>query len=132
MDVESARRVAKERQHLVTHDADDLLGRRQAAKNLLVHRPIAHTIDEGLDDLEIDVRLEQRETNLAQRRLDVRLGEAPLTADRLEDVLEACAERVEHHSPRNPGPLPARRAYGPPPATDVIYRRKPLTRKPLS
>ena len=61
-----------------------------------VHRPVADAIDERLDDLEIDVGFEQRETNLAQRRLDV-LGRQPrLAAERLEDVLEACAEGIEH------------------------------------
>ena len=30
----------------------------QAAKHLLVHRPIADAIDECLDDLEVDVRLD--------------------------------------------------------------------------
>ena len=92
-------RVAEQREHLVADDAHDLLRRRQAAQDLLVHRPIAHAIDEGLDDLEVDVGLEQRQPDFAQRRLDVRLGETCLAADRPEDVLQASAERVEHHRP---------------------------------
>ena len=61
-----------------------------------VHRPVADAVDERLDDLEVDVGFEQREPNLAQRRLDV-LGRQPrLAAKRLENVLEACAEGVEH------------------------------------
>ena len=35
-----------------------------------VHRAVADAIDERLDDLEVDVGLEEREANLAQRRLD--------------------------------------------------------------
>ena len=90
--------VAEERQHLVADDLDDLLRRRQAAEHVLPHRPIAHAVDERLDDLEVDVGLEQRQTNLAQRGLDG-LGRQPrFAAQRLEDVLEACAEGVEHRS----------------------------------
>ena len=71
--------VAEERHHLVADDLDDLLRRREAAEHVLPHRPIAHAVDERLDDLEVDVRLEQREPNLAQRGLDV-LGRQPRLA----------------------------------------------------
>ena len=62
--------VAEERQHLVADDPDDLLRRRQALQDVLLHRPIAHAIDERLDDLEVDVGFEQRQPDLAQRGLD--------------------------------------------------------------
>jgi hypothetical protein len=87
---------AEERDHLVADDPDDLLRRREAAQNILPHRAITNPVDERLDDLEIDVRLEQREPNLAQRSLDVLFGEPRFAAKGLEDVLEACTERVEH------------------------------------
>ena len=94
--LEAAFGVAEERQHLVADDLDDLLRRRQAAEHVLPHRPVANAVDERLDDLEVDVGLEQREPDLAQRRLDV-LGRQPrLAAQRLEDVLQACAQGVEH------------------------------------
>ena len=93
---QAAARVAEQRQHLVAHDADDLLGRRQALQDVVVDRPIADAIDERLDDLEVDVGLEQRHANLAQRDLDRLLGEAGLAADLAEDVLEALAEGFEH------------------------------------
>ena len=80
-------RVAEERQHLVAHDADDLLRRRQALEHLLVDGPIADAIDERLDDLEVDVRLEQRHPDLAQRRLDGRFREAGFAAKGAEDSL---------------------------------------------
>ena len=44
--------------------------------------------------------------DLAQRRLDRLLGEAGLAAQRLEDVLEAVAEGIEH------GDSPATAAHG--------------------
>ena len=94
--LEAAFGVAEERDHLVADDLDDLLRRRQAAENILPHRAVANPVDERLDDLEIDVRLEQRQPDLAQRRLDVLGGEPRLATKGLEDVLEACTERVEH------------------------------------
>ena len=63
--------VAEEREHLVADDLDDLLRRREAAEHVLPHRPVAHAVDERLDDLEVDVGFEQREPDLAQRGLDV-------------------------------------------------------------
>ena len=43
---------------------------RQALEDLLIDRPVAHAIDERLDDLEVDVRFEQRHPDLAERGLD--------------------------------------------------------------
>ena len=94
--LKSALRVAEQRQHLVADNADDLLARRQASEDLLIDRPIAHPIDEGLDDLEVDVGFEQRQPDFPEGGLDRRLGETGLAADRPENVLQAIAERVEH------------------------------------
>jgi hypothetical protein len=57
---------------------------------------IAHAIDERLDDLEVDVRFEQREPNLAQAHFDVLRRQPGLAPKRLENVLKACAEGLEH------------------------------------
>ena len=84
--------IAEEPEHLVADDADDLLGRCQALEDVLVDRAIAHPIDESLDDLEVDVRLEQRHSNLAQREFDRLLGEADLAPQRAEHILETVAE----------------------------------------
>ena len=65
-------------------------------EHVLPHRAIAHAIDERLDDLEVDVRFEQREPDLAQRGLDVLRRQPGLAPKRLENVLEACAEGVKH------------------------------------
>ena len=62
--------VPEERQHLVAHDAHDLLVGGQAPEHFLVDGPIAHAIDEGLDDLEVDVRFEQRHPDFPERQLD--------------------------------------------------------------
>ena len=93
-------RVAEQRDHLVADDLHDLLRRRQAPQDVLAHRALADAVDERLDDLEVDVGLEQRHADLAQRRLDGRLRQPRLAAQRPEDVLEAIAERIEHHAGR--------------------------------
>ena len=73
--------VAEQRQQLVADDLDDLLARRQALEDRLVHRAIAHAIDEGLDDLEVDVGLEQRQPDFPEGGLDGRFGEAGLARE---------------------------------------------------
>ena len=85
--LQSAFGIAEERDHFVADDLDDLLRRRQAPEHILPQRAIAHAVDERLDDLEIDVGFEQREANLAERRLHV-LGSQPCLAPKgLENVL---------------------------------------------
>jgi hypothetical protein len=93
-----SRRLPEERQHLVAHDADDLLVGRQAAQHFLIDGAVAHAIDESLDDLEVDVRLEQRHADLAQRRLDGLFCQPALSAQRAEDALEPFAQRIKHAS----------------------------------
>ena len=89
-----ARRVAEERQHLVAHDAHDLLVRRETRQHFDIDGAIAHAIDERLDDAKIDVGLEQREPDLPERGLDRLLGQASLTAKRGKDVLKPVPPRL--------------------------------------
>jgi hypothetical protein len=88
--------IAEECDHLVADDLDDLLRRRQTPEHVLPQRSIPHAIDERLDDLEVNVGLEQRETNLAERSLHVLRREPRLAAEALENVLKAIAQRFEH------------------------------------
>ena len=93
--------VAEERHHLVADDLDDFLRRTEAAaQDVLVrdrvHGAVADAIDERLDDLEVDVRFEQREPNFAQRDLDVLRRQSGLAPKRRENVLKSCAEGLEH------------------------------------
>jgi hypothetical protein len=67
-----------------------------AFEKFLVDGAIAHPIDERLDDLEVDVSFEQRQADFPQRRFDVFGRQPPLPAQRFEDVLQACAEGLEH------------------------------------
>ena len=88
--------VAEQRQHFVADDADDLLVRRQALEDLLIDGAIADAIDERLDDLEVDVRLEQRHADLAEGGLDGRLRKPGFAAKRAKNLLQTVAERVKH------------------------------------
>ena len=88
--------VAEERQHLVSDDLDDLLTGRQTLQDGLVHRLVADAIDERLDDLEVDVSFKQRQPDFSQRGLDMFGREPDLAAQRLENILNARAERLEH------------------------------------
>ena len=92
--------VAEQRQHLVAHDAHDLLVGRQAAEHFLVDGPIADAIDERLDDLEVDVRFEQRHPDFPERQLDGLFGEPALSANTAENVLQPIGEGLEHGHPR--------------------------------
>ena len=82
------------------HYADERLARRQAADHFLAERLGAHRVDEMLDHRQRHVGLEQRHAHLAQRVLDVRLGEARLAADRLDDLREPRGQVVEHGGDR--------------------------------
>src|SRR5215203_570692 len=88
--------LAEQGGELVAHDLDHLLGRREALEHLLAQRALAHPLDEGLDHPEVDVGLEQRHPDLAQRRVEG-LGRDPALALELaEDVLELILQTVEH------------------------------------
>src|SRR5438067_1834121 len=92
--------IPEEGHHLVANDFDDFLRRREPPQHIFVrdrvHRTVAHTVDKRFDDLEVDVRFEQRQANLAKRSLDV-LGCKPgFAPERLEYVLESIAQGLEH------------------------------------
>ena len=81
---------------LLVHDLDDLLARLEALQHLLPERPFPHGRHELLDHLEVDVRLEQREADLARRACDRLLVESRAPSEVAEGVLEAVGESVEH------------------------------------
>ena len=78
------------------HDADQRLARRQAAHHLLAERALAHLRDEVPDHRQCDVGLEQRHAHLAQRVLDVGLGEPRFAAQRLDDLRQASCQTFKH------------------------------------
>ena len=66
----------QERRELLVDDADDLLAGGEALEDVGADRPLADAGHEVLDDLEVDVRLEQGEPDLAHRGVDVGLADA--------------------------------------------------------
>ena len=59
-------------------------------------RAFAHAADEVLDDLEVDVRLEQRQPDLAHRGIDVGLADPAPTGQVAERLAQSLAQGVEH------------------------------------
>ena len=89
-------RPSEQLHHLVPHHPDHGLRGSQAPQDILARRADAHALEELLDDLEVDVGLEQREPDVAQGGVHVRLGEGAVAAQAAEDALELFAERIEH------------------------------------
>jgi hypothetical protein len=81
---------------LIVHDLDDLLARLDAVQHVGPQRALAHASHELLDNLEVDIRLEQRETNLAQGDVEVGLGDLGLASQTGSDRLETRGQGFEH------------------------------------
>ena len=87
---------------LVVDDLHDLLARAQAGQDLRADRLLADPADEVLHDLEVDVGLEQRQPDLAHRRIDVGLADAAAAGQAGERLAQSIAEGVEHEGGRTP------------------------------
>ena len=86
-------------QHLdqsVVDDLDDLLARRDRAQHLLADRLLGRLVDEGADDRQRDVGLEQGDADLAHRRAHVRFGQRAAAAQPIENAAQAIAKAFEH------------------------------------
>ena len=81
---------------LLVDDLHHLLARVQPLRDLLVECALAHAGDEVVDDVEVDVRLDQREADLAHRPRDRLLVEATALAQAAECRSEPFGEGVEH------------------------------------
>jgi hypothetical protein len=80
---------------LVANDLYDLLCRCEALENILTKRLLAHPCHKGLDDLEVDIRLQQGQADLPHRRLEDFLRHSPLALETAEDVLQLGCESFE-------------------------------------
>ena len=65
-------------------------------EHLGAERLLADALGEVADDVELDVGLEQRQAHVADRVLDVALGDLAVTAKTLDGLFELVAEGVEH------------------------------------
>ena len=74
---------------LLVDDLHHLLAGIEALQHLGTQAALLQRPGEGFDDLEVDVGLEQREADLAHRRIDVGLAQLAPRADVGERRLEA-------------------------------------------
>ena len=95
---EMERPIARGQQvhELVVDDLHDLLAGGQAREHVRPDRLLADARDEVLDDLEVDVRLEQRQADLAHRGIDVGLRDPAAAGQGAERLSKPVAEGVEH------------------------------------
>ena len=69
---------------------------REALEDLVPDGLLADTLDEGADDLEVDVGLEEGDAHLAERLLDVLLAQAAGAPEAVENRLETLRQGFEH------------------------------------
>jgi len=80
--------AAEQLHQLAVHDLHDLLRGGQRGEDVLADGLLLDAVDEGADDLEVDVRLQEGDADLAKRLLDVLLGQATAPAELVEDRLK--------------------------------------------
>jgi hypothetical protein len=90
------RALAHQARQLLVDDLHDLLARRQALEDVLAEGALAHVRDEVTDDCEVDVRLEQRQADLAHGARNRLVVEPALLAQVAENPLQLVGKRVEH------------------------------------
>src|SRR5581483_4431008 len=98
LEVEFARLTAHRPRQFIGNEPDEMLLGSERAEDFLSERLLLDVIDKVADDADIDVGLEQGETDLPEGLLDVTFGDAPVPAKFLEDPFESVAKRVEHKS----------------------------------
>ena len=86
----------EDRGQLLVDDLDDLLAGVDALEDLRADGALPDARHEVLDDLVVDVRLEQREADLAHRGVDVGLGDPAVAGQLAKDVAQAVSKVVEH------------------------------------
>ena len=120
---------------LVVDDLDDDLAGVDALEHVLADGALLDTRHEVLDDLVVDVRLEQREADLAHGGVDVGLGDPAVAGQLAEDVAQAVAEGIEHGmASLDDGPPGAPRDDGPGRHGGLreAHHRAPMTRRTVS
>ena len=88
--------AAEDADELVVDDLDDLLGGVEGAADLGTERPLAHRGGELPHHRQRDVGVEQGDPDVADRRVDVGLGQAALAPEALEGDGQAVREAGEH------------------------------------
>ena len=96
--LEAERPIARreELDELVVDDLDDLLTGGEAGQDLRTDGALPDPAHDVLDDLEVDVRLEQGQPDLARGGIDVRLADPAAAGERGKRLAQPIAEVVEH------------------------------------
>ena len=94
-----ARRVfAEGLDQFIAHDLDDLLARRKRGQHFLPHGLGLYAVDQLFDHFEVDVGLEQRQPDFAQRLRNILLAQPGLAAKALKRALQFFLKILEHKS----------------------------------
>src|SRR5258708_23774920 len=88
--------AAEQDRQFVVENLNDLLAGRDAAEHCLTERFLFDAGYEFFGDFKIDIGLEQREPDLAQRGIDILLADFSVTAEILENLLQPTAELRKH------------------------------------
>ena len=88
--------AAHQGDQLLVDNLDDLLRGHEALEHLAAHRALRDLGHEVLDDLEVDVRLQQRELDLAHAGLDVGLGQLAFVPKFRESLRHFVDQALKH------------------------------------
>ena len=88
IDIDLGCLAAHELYKLLVYDLNDLLSGKKALEHLRADSSLGDGLYKLLNDLEVYIRLKQRELYLAHALLDICLGELALVAELLEGVSE--------------------------------------------
>ena len=88
--------IAKQRDQFIVNDLHDLLARLNAGQHLIAEGFLLNASEEFLGHLEVDVRLQQRHTHLAQGLGDIVLRNLAQPAQVLKRTLKFAAQRIKH------------------------------------
>ena len=92
----------------IADNLDHLLAGRKSSQDLLPHGLLLHLFNELLDNLEMNIGLQQRHANFAQRLFHVGGRQFSFAAQVFENPLQLVAQIVEHDSLVNVGWKPGR------------------------
>ena len=91
--------AAQQRNQFVIDDFNHLLGRAYAFERFLPQALFAHAFHKVFDNLEVDVRFQERQPHFAQTGLHVFLGELAAPAERAEYAGKSVGKALEHEDP---------------------------------
>src|SRR5262245_14280806 len=95
-EVERGGLLAEQALQLAMHELDEVLLGAQAPQHLLAERVLLDRLDEVADDADVDVGLEEREADVAQRLLDVSLADPSLPPQLAPQAVELLTQGFEH------------------------------------